>query len=154
MTGVRISTNVKRFVRIALIGALVGVVTFALGFVLEKYVITPIGCDAQSTIIKCGSAPQISHNVALLLGGAVGLILLVRRGLFRPLLVVLGAVASLWGVGAMATNFGWIAATLFMVLVCSLVYSLFAWIAQPRRFWVAFALTVAAVIALRLALNL
>lgn len=138
----------------ALNGAIVGIVTLALGFMLQKYVFTPIGCQAGSSFIQCANAGAISHNVALLFGAIVGLTLLVRSGIFRPLLAVIAVVISLWGVVASVATGNWVIWAALMTLLFGLMYSLFVWLIQPRRFWVAVVLVVVAVVMLRLTLLL
>ena len=146
--------SLRRLSIVAFNGALVGVFTLALGFMLQKYVFTPIGCQAGSSFIQCTNAGAISHNVALLFGAILGLTLLVRNGIFRPLLAVLAVVASLWGVAASVTTGNWLIWTVLMTLLFGLMYSLFVWLTQPRRFWLAALLVILAVIILRLTLLL
>jgi len=142
-----------RHVAIALvIGAIVGLVAFALALILERYVFTPIGCVAESSIVRCEDVTAISHNVALLLALGVGLTLLVRVVAFRPLLVVLASVVALWGIGARLSTISWPAELGLTVLIFGLMFVLFAWLAMPRRFWVSGLLIVATLVMLRVAL--
>lgn len=138
---------------VALGGVAVGVFTFILGLILNKYVFMPIGCQTGSDLVQCQSVGIVSHNVALLLGAGAGLSLLVRSGVFRPLLAILGIVAALWSVVPMLPLANWPIAILLAGLMFGLSYSLFVWLVQLRRFWVAVVLVVIMVVLLRLVLH-
>lgn len=116
-------------------GALVGVVTWLLTYGLSQYVVGQIACQAGSSIISCDSAISVSATIALIIASVVGLILLVRRRVFRPLLVVLAAAVTLWGLNA-----SWLAERNIVdfsltIIVAALVYAVFAWFAKIRQFW-------------------
>lgn len=146
--------SLRQLSSVALTGLIVGIVTLALGFMLQKYVFTPIGCQAGSSFIQCTNAGAISHNVALLFGSILGLTLLVRGGVFRPLLAVIAVVVSLWGVVASVATGNWVIWAALTIFLFGLIYSLFVWLIQPLRFWVAVVLVVLAVVILRLTLLL
>ncbi|MDB5165857.1 MAG: rane protein of unknown function [Candidatus Saccharibacteria bacterium] len=131
-------------------GALVGAATWILTYALSEYVIGQIACRAGSSIISCESSVSISAMIALIFASVAGLVLLVRRRVFRPLLVVLAAATTLWGVGA-----SWLVErTLFdfvlTVLISALVYLVFAWFAKIRQFWLALGVLIVLVIVFRL----
>ena len=116
---------------IALQGALVGVVTYALYLLLVNYVFTPILCNQANDVGRCDSAPAFAGAMAILIGSMLGLILLIRERVYRPLLAILGIVVGLWGVFGLVVNLPWIAAALIIVATFALAYALFSWLVQP-----------------------
>ena len=131
-------------------GAIAGVVTWIGTFILSEYVIGPIACRVGSSLVGCSDNGVVSANVALIIAGIVALGLLVRQRTLRPLLVVLAAVATLWGLGSwVSEDVGYISLILTVIL-SALVYAVFAWFSELRRFWVALAVTIALVLLFRL----
>lgn len=140
----------RRVLPTLLSGAIVGLVTWVGTFLLSEYVIGPIACRVGSSLISCSDNAAVSSNVALIVAGVVALGLLVRQRVLRPLLVVLAAVASLWGLGSWLSNDAWYLSLVLSVVLSALVYAVFAWFSELRRFWVAFAVTIALVLVFRL----
>lgn len=131
-------------------GALVGLVTWLLTYGLSEYVIGQIACRAGSSLISCDSSVSVSASIALIFASIAGLILLVRRRVFRPLLVVLAAAITLWGV-----NTTWLVERSFLnfiltVLVAALVYAVFAWFAKIRQFWLSLSVLTIVIVVFRL----
>ena len=140
----------RRVLPTLLSGAIAGVVTWIGTFLLSEYVIGPIACRVGSSIVSCGDNVAVSGNMALIVAGVVGLGLLVRQRALRPLLVVLAAVASLWGLGSWVSSDAWYVALLLTVVLSALVYAVFTWFSELRRFWVALAINIVLVLAFRL----
>jgi hypothetical protein len=135
-------------------GAIVGVTMWLLAYILNQYVIGMIACRTGSSIISCSDAPTVSAVVALIFASVAGLTLLVRRRIFRPLLVVLSAILTLWGISG-----SWLAAHtlvdfLLTVVVTSLVYVVFAWFAKVRQFWISLAISIVLVVIFRVMITL
>ena len=144
--------NLRHVVTALLVGLIVGLIAFSLALILEKYVFTPIGCVAKSSVVRCENVSSISHNVALLLALGIGLTLLVRVVAFRPLLVVLGSVVALWGIGARLSVVSWPAALGLTLLTFGLIFVAFTWFVMPRKFWVSALIVTVTAVVLRIAL--
>jgi hypothetical protein len=135
-------------------GTIVGVATWILTYILNQYVIGMIACRADSSIIGCSDAPVVSAAFGLIFASVAGLTVLVRRRVFRPLLVVLAAGISLWGI-----NGSWLVSHnlldfLLSVVITALVYLVFAWFAKVRQFWISLLITVVLVVIFRLMITL
>lgn len=135
-------------------GAIVGVATWILTYILSEYVIGMIACGTGSSLIACSSAPSVSAGLSLVFASLVGLTLLVRRRVFRPLLVVLMAAITLWGINGSWLDERNLANMLLTVLVSALVYVVFSWFAKIRQFWIAFVVSIVLVVLFRLVLSL
>ncbi len=135
-------------------GAITGVVTWVVAYALNKYVIGTIACRTGSSIISCGDAGVVSAALALIVASIVGLTLLVRQRIFRPLLVVLAAAISLWGIDGSWLNEQSILNFLLTVLLMAVVYLVFGWFTKLRQFWIAAVISVVLVISFRLIITL
>lgn len=134
-----------------LIGIAVGLTSFLVYWLMTTYAVQAINCDQSETGI-CASAVQISEGVAIITGSALGLWLLMRARVYRPLLIVLAAAASLGGLAVMSADAMWYRALAAAVLLGALAYGTFSWIASARNFWLALIAGVAVAAALRLTL--
>ena len=135
-------------------GAIAGVMTWVLTYILTEYVLGMIACRTGSSIIGCNDAGSVSAIIALIIASIAGLTILVRRRIFRPLLVVLAAGISLWGINGSWLEERNIVNFLLTVVVTALVYVVFAWFAKVRQFWIALVISVLLVIIFRLAITL
>lgn len=134
-------------------GVVVGLVTLAAYFVLDKYVFTPGLCmDAAMDPSRCESKIYFSNSLAMVIGGLVGLFMLVQQRVFRPLLVVLLATVGLWGVIQLFDGVVWWMSALLVALVFLLAYLAFAWLVQLRNFYLALGITIVVVVLMRVIL--
>lgn len=140
----------RRILPTLITGAIAGVVTWLATFLLSEYVIGPIACRVGSSLIGCSDNIAVSSDIALIIGGVVALGLMVRQRVLRPLLVVLAAVVSLWGLGVWLGDEAWYLSLILSVVLSALIYTVFAWFSELRRFWVALAMTAVLVLVFRL----
>ena len=138
---------------ILIAGAVVGLVTLAVYFMLDKYVFTPGLCgDVSIDPARCESKEYFSSTLAMIIGGLVGLFALVRQRAFRPLLIVLLTVVGLWNVILLLSGMVWWASALLAALIFSTAYLAFAWLVQLRNFYLALGVTALVVVLMRLIL--
>ena len=123
--------SVKTLFNIFLYGLLVGTVTFALYIGLERFVFEPILCNESAALARCESREEFAGGVAIVIGSIIGLILLVRERVYRPILAIIGVGVALWGLFALLTAVPIVLAMIIGVLLYSLAYVLFAWLVQP-----------------------
>jgi len=88
--------------------------------------------------------------VAILFAHFLGLIGLIRVQVLRPLLVVLAAVATLWGVWDWIGMLPWWAELLSAALLYGVTYGYYAWINRILSFPIVLAISVVSLIAARL----
>ncbi|MGB3023527.1 MAG: hypothetical protein WBB39_01845 [Candidatus Saccharimonadales bacterium] len=131
-------------------GLLAGGLTWLLMLGSEKYVVGMVLCANGNT--ACGAAPTISILAALIVAHFLGLIMLIRAIVMRPLLVILASIASVWGFQSWLGGQSWWMASLMLALLFGLAYALYAWINRLLFFPLALALTIATVVGARLLL--
>lgn len=126
-----IELNLNQLIQVAILGAVVGVVAWLLSLFIGQLVLTPVMCGEGST--DC-SATGVGGAIASILAGLVGLMGLVRLSVYRPLLIVLAAVVSLWGLSNWVNGLAWFEALSWSVLLYGFAYAAFAWLVRPRPF--------------------
>jgi hypothetical protein len=131
--------SVRTVTNIFLYGLLVGVVTFALYLLLERYVFEPILCRESAALARCDSREPIASGAAILLTSMLGLVLLVRERVYRPILAIIGVAISLWGVFALVAGLPIVLAAIVSVILFAVAYVLFSWLVQPTSLVVSIA---------------
>lgn len=145
--------SMRSVVTIFLYGLAVGVLTYAVHLLLEKFVFDPILCRESTAILHCENAPAISAGTAIVVGSFAGLVLLVRQRVYRPILAILGVVVSLWGIFAVVASLPVVVAALCVSLLFALAYVLFSWLVQPTSLVVSVAAVIIVAVLARLALG-
>lgn len=143
-----ITMNFRELLRIIIWGAVVGAFTAAVYVLLNKFVFGVVLCRPQSTG-SCSQAPAYAATVALIMSVIVGVIVLARARIYRPLLIVLAAVVSLWGLQNDAGSAPWHMVVLAAAVIFGLAYGLYAWLARIRNFILAVVVTVVIVVLIR-----
>lgn len=123
--------NVKTIINIFLYGLLAGLVTFALYMALEQFVFEPVLCRESAALARCESKEAFSSGVAIVLGSMLGLVLLVRERVYRPILAILGVAISLWGIYALVAALPIVLAAAVATIMFGIAYVLFSWLVQP-----------------------
>lgn len=130
------------------IGAAVGLLVAGAYVLLEKYVFAAVLCRAGADA-SCYQAPEYAMIVAMVIGAIIGLLALIQARVFRPLLVVLATVISLWGMSSLMNDYAWYWQLLIAVGFFAGTYLLYSWIARTRSFLVASIITIALVVLMR-----
>ncbi len=131
-------------------GLFVGIFSWVLVLGLEKYVLTPILCGNNS--VSCGFVSITAVIIALLVANFLGLVALIRAVVMRPLLVVLAAVATLWGFHVWLSLTSWWLGIIYAAILFGLAYMYYAWINRLMNFPVALIVTIVSVVVIRLLL--
>jgi hypothetical protein len=145
-----IGSDRRSLVATILTGFVVGVGGWLLDLAIQRFFVVPVFCNDANSFSVCANGGTIAWVIAIVIVSVIGLFSLVRINVFRPLLVVLAAVAALWGVFGWLGPLAWWQATLWQGVLFALAYILFTWIARTERFPVAFIVTVLVIILLRL----
>ena len=143
----------RKLINIFISGLLVGVVTYALYVLLERFVFDPVLCRESVALARCETKDEFAGGVALLLGSMLGLVLLVRELVYRPIMALVGVVVSLWGLFALVAVLPWFVALLITALLFGLAYVLFSWLVQPSSLFLSLAIVTIAAVAVRVAMN-
>jgi hypothetical protein len=147
--------TIRTVVQILVLGAVLGLVAWAVSAVVTNYVISPLFCKADGgNFSVCAQGGLLASNIASLLVGALAVVALLRLGVFRPLLISLAVVISLWGIGPWMGALPWYESLAWTVLLYAVAYLAFSWLARIRVFWIALLATVIVIVAARLIPNL
>lgn len=138
-------------VQIFVLGAVLGLIAWAVSAAVANYVISPLFCKADGgNFSVCAQGGLLASNIASLLVGALAVVALLRLGVFRPLLISLAVVISLWGIGPWMGALLWYEALAWTALLHAVAYLAFSWLARIRVFWIALLATVIVIVAARL----
>lgn len=142
----------RELVQIALLGAAVGLIVWILTSLLDTYVYHGLLCQA-SEANQCASVPTFASLTGTIIGAMLGLVGLVRLRLFRPLLVVLAAMFSLWEITSIIGGGSWFVVLLVTAGMYALAYCAFAWIARLTNFFAALFVMIVLTVIVRLILS-
>jgi hypothetical protein len=142
----------KQLIQVALFGVAAGLLVWGLTYILEVYVLKAFLCQNKSAL-TCATAAQYGEVIATIIGGAVGLFILVKIQVFRPLLVVIATVVSLWGIIGLVSEQPWYVIGLSAAGLYLFGYLLFTWITRLRLFWLVIVLLLVLIVAIRLILT-
>ncbi len=131
-------------------GLAVGVSTWLVSWFLQNVILNPIVCHSSAT--TCASNGDIAFNIAAVLMAVAGVVALVRKGIYRPVLVAGAAVISLWSLQALLSNLGWLEALAWTAILYALAYVLFTWVLKVYNLTIASVLLVALVVLARIAI--
>ena len=138
-------------IRILLLGAVAGLLTWLLTYVLDTYVYHALLCRGAAQ--SCANAPLYASVSATILVALGALFALIRMHIYRPLLIVLAATISLWGIVMMVGDMQWYWVAIMSLLLYALAYGLFAWLSRIRYLWLMLFLTVVLIVIVRLVLT-
>lgn len=143
-----ISMISREFFVTLIIGIIVGIGTGAVYMLLEKFVFGTVLCRPQSTG-DCSQAPTYAAIVAVVIGLIAGVASLARARIYRPLLIVLASLISLWGIQAVLTTWPWYLGLAAFAVLSGLTYLLYTWLARIRNFILAIVVIVVIVVIVR-----
>jgi hypothetical protein len=138
----------RDFFIVFLIGFITGSIIWTLERILSVYIFIPLFCSGGN----CAVATQTAYEVATLSTAALGLAMLIRYRLPRPLLIVIAVTIALWGLSQLPFFSTGIVSVISMMVLYGLSYSLFMWIMRIRNSYIVAFLSVGIVIVTRLIL--
>lgn len=141
--------TVQTVVRIAILGAVLGLIAWGVSALVANYVIDPLFCKVEGgNFSVCSQGGLLASNIASLLVGGLAVIALLRLGVFRPLLISLAVVITLWGIGPWMGALPWYVSLTWTILLYAVAYVAFSWLARIRVFWIALlAMTIVVIVA-------
>lgn len=145
--------DANKTIAIIVLGAVIGLLVWGLTLVLDRYVLSATLCQGGE-VLKCANTAMYAEGAATVIGAIAGLFFLMKLQVFRPLLVVLAVAISLWGIVGFAQLLPWYGVGLSVILLYSVAYGLFSWLARIRLFGLVLVLVVVLVMAIRLTLSL
>ena len=133
--------------KIAGIGFLAGLLTYALAWLMQHYILKDLICNGDA---NCSDGVMFSGNIASIVISIFAVLLLVKVGSYRPLLIVIAAVVSLWGLSTWLQPLSDVESAIWYAIAFALTYVTFAWIARIRNVPVMVIATVVVVLLLRI----
>lgn len=121
-------------VRVLLLGVILGAVGWLLTLLLNQFVLGPVFCGNQSTTGLCLNSEVTAGNIALVLMSIAGVLGLVRMGVYRPMLIAIAVVISLWGIAGWVDGLVWFEGFIWTILLYAITYAAFTWLVRPRSF--------------------
>lgn len=136
------------------LGLAAGALIALLGTLLQRFFINPVFCSntAVSTTV-CGPEGSLGFYIATALVSILSVVALVRFGVFRPLLVAVGAAASLWGLNSQLAGLNFIEFVFWFALLFGVAYLLFYWLLRLSNFVISLVLVIVAIVLVRVVLS-
>lgn len=131
-------------------GALVGIFGWLLELGVKNWVLSPVFCRSADTSSVCANIDITAWIIAFVVISVVGLFMLIRASVFRPLLVVLAALATLWLVGLWFAGAPWWIGMIWHAGLFAVAYALYTWLASIDKFVISLVSIVVIVALMRL----
>lgn len=138
---------------VLILGAVVGALVMGASVLLEQYFVTAVFCRSADSFALCADGGSLAYNIATVLVGIVGAVGLVKMSVYRPLLVVIAAAATLWSANMWLGVLPWPEMLAWLAGLYAITYVLYAWVLRITNFVLAFAILVVLIIAARLVLQ-
>lgn len=127
-----IEMNIKVFLRVVVAGLVVGLATWLLTYLLERFILQAIFCGGNQAA-NCSNSAVYAGNIAAVIMAIVGLTVLVKLSVFRPLLIVLATMVSLWGMAGWLSGLTLFETIVFSALLYAACYAAYTWLARIRN---------------------
>ena len=151
-SGSVIAMTRQQFMQTVMTGLVVGLVVWGLSLLLEMYVFEPLLCRSGDGN-QCGATLTYAGIVANGIGLGIGVSGLVYFRVFRPLLVGLATMLTLWSLTVMTADWVWYLTGFAVVALYAVAYALYGWVARLKSFWVALAVSILLVAITRLVIT-
>jgi hypothetical protein len=148
-----IAMTLGQLSRVVIVGLVVGLLTWALTLLLDKYLFKGMICQG-SVSMRCDASLMYASASAVILGGIIGSLVLAKLQVYRSLLVTIATTITLWGLPTLISDWSWQTALLATIGLFAVSYSMYAWIARIRSFPMATIVIIVLIVAARLVLNL
>lgn len=119
-----------------LAGVITAVVTVLLGKLLSHYLIGPALCSSGSAS-SCSASAATSLHIAAVIATIAGVGILIRGGIYRPLLVGVSSLIATWPLHTSIAAVNWGTAILILLAITTTSYLVFSWVLRLYNFIVA-----------------
>lgn len=120
----------QNFLATIVTGFFIGAIVWSFTYVISEHALPRLLCEEASTILLCTQASTFSSNLATIFGALLGVLLLLKFDIFRPLLVVVVTAIALWSIEKWVQGGQWYEPLLLTAALYSLSYATFAWFAR------------------------
>ena len=135
---------------VALSAAAIAVIVLVLNWLISQYILDPLLC--RRILASCGNSYSMAGNIAAIVGGVIGTILLLRIGLRRALLAPLSIIVLTWGIASLYQYMRWPEAVISLIAIYVLGFILFVWISRIRSLPIVIVVSAIVVVLLRFVL--
>lgn len=150
MKDIYVAAERKTIIGSAVVGAVAGALTWVLNLPLQRFFVEPVFCRNADNFTACANGGSIAFNIALAIAAALAVVALVKISGYRPLLVAIAVVATLWNANRWLGVQTWWEATLWMTMLSALAYLLYSWVARVAAFPLSVVVMVVLVVIARL----
>ncbi len=134
---------------VALLGGLAGVLVWLAGVLVNRVLFEQVLCRGDQLTI-CSNSLFYSELLAIVIIGGLALFALIKLLIYRPLLVLIASLLSVWGLLQSVSQLNWEVASITMFLVYAVAFGAFTWLARLRNFWICIASIIILVVSVRL----
>lgn len=149
-----IANSWTTWIQTIIIGAVTGLIFWLLTIIIARYVVDPLVCGKMFDAMLCTDSTPLSGHIAAILAAVIGLVTMVRTAVARPIIMAVAAAALLWNLAIWTNGLFWLEAVAWSIILYTLVYALFAWIARYASLLATIILSLLIVLVIRIALVL
>lgn len=139
--------------KVGLTGAGVGLLVVGLSELIARYFIEPVFCRSADSFAICSNGGNVAFYSATVIMAMIAIVVLVRLGVFRPLLIAVGSAAILWGLKSRLEALSFVEYALWLVGLYAVSYTVLFWLLRVRNFAVSFAFVLLVVVLARLTIT-
>lgn len=119
--------------RIAGIGAALGVFYWALTWLIDYLIISPVFCRSVANSMVCINSVSVSGDITTILIAIIGTAFMIRLRIMQPLIIAVASAVTLWGLSGWTNGLAWGEIVAWSALLYALSYLLYSWIARYTR---------------------
>jgi hypothetical protein len=143
-----IELGVQQLVQIALLGIGLGAGFWLLTQIIRQVILVPLLCGDPTTS-ACLAVNDTSGSIAGVIVAIIGVLGLVRLSVYRPLIIVVAAAISLWGLSSWIAGLQWYEGLAAAIILYVVSYVAFSWLVRPRAFVPAMVIVIVVVVLAR-----
>lgn len=119
--------------RIASVGAALGVFYWALTWLIDYFIISPVFCRSVANTMVCVNSVSVSGDIATILIAIIGTAVMIRLRMMQPLIITVASAVTLWGLSGWTNGLMWAEIAAWSALLYALSYLLFSWVSRYTR---------------------
>lgn len=138
----------QQLAQVAVLGFGIGIVAWIVAAFIGEVLLAPLFCG-ESSDGACATRGDLAGTVATLFAAVVGLLGLVKLGVYRPIIVVIASVICLWLLASWTAGLLWFESIAWYGLLYALLYALFTWLVRPRSLVIVLLVVIPVVVLIR-----
>lgn len=150
----QVASSVYSWWKILLVGAGMGAMYWLFTSLLLQFIIEPIFCGSSLSVDVCSDRLAVSGNLAGIFVALIGLFVLVKLSIPRPLIVVLSNLILLWDLAKLTDGLTWAEIAAWQVLLFAVGYLSLSWLARYAKSLLVIVLSLAVVVLARIIFTL